>query len=201
MIPKRWQKSSRLSIFTVALTAFIALGALGNRDARAQSSTLPLDFPDVVIFATNSARLGNNSRVLEGHVVVNNAATGATLSTGFELRVGAGVLTPTGFSIVGDTIRVDTGAIVSGSAFFNGLTNFGTISGTQNTFPAPPPSPFPIFTPLPQFKTGTAGSTNVTVNKNAVQTITAGNYRDIKLQPNSQTGPGHLQRSLDQHGC
>jgi hypothetical protein len=35
MISKRFQKSSRLSIFTIALTALMALGALSNRDARA----------------------------------------------------------------------------------------------------------------------------------------------------------------------
>ena len=93
------RRSSRVTRFTVALTALLALGVGSAREAQAQVSTLPLDFPDVVIFATNSARLQSDSQVVAGHVVVNNASPGPTLRGRVELGVGKHALTPAGFSL------------------------------------------------------------------------------------------------------
>src|SRR5262249_14052044 len=151
--------SSHLAMFLVALTAFLSVGLWPARESGAQVSSLPISFPDVVIFATNSAELGNGTQVVAGHVVVNDASAGPTLSRGFELGIGS-AQTPTGYAIVGDSIRVAKGGVVGGNAFFNNLSNAGTINGTQNT-----PLSLPVFTPLPVFKSDPAGTADVIVPK------------------------------------
>ena len=50
-----------LGAVLMALTAVLSLGLVPARPAQAQTSSLPLQFSDVAIFATNSARLGSNA--------------------------------------------------------------------------------------------------------------------------------------------
>lgn len=91
---RRSSRVTRVTRFTVVLTAVLALGVGSAREAQAQVSPLPLDFPEVVIFATNSARLQNDAHVVAGHVVVNHASPGPTLRAGVELGVGQHALPP-----------------------------------------------------------------------------------------------------------
>jgi hypothetical protein len=169
----------RLALGLAALAAFFCLGLLPG-GAEAQVSALPIDFSDVAIFATNSIRIDNGAQVTSGHVVVNNASSGPTLSPGVELRLGNNVQTSSGFAIVADSIQIGNGAVVGGNAFFNTLSNSGTINGTQNT-----PLALPVFIPLPTFKSAPPGTLDVTVPNGTVQTIAAGNYRDIKVLNNA----------------
>ena len=82
MITERRRVASLLNIVLVALTAFLSPGILPGGAAEAQVSALPLNFSDVAIFATNSVRIDNGAQVTSGHVVVNNASPGPTLSPG-----------------------------------------------------------------------------------------------------------------------
>lgn len=182
------RRSSRVTRFTVALTALLALGVGSAREAQAQVSPLPLDFPDVVIFATNSARLQNDAHVVAGHVVVNHASPGPTLRAGVELGVGQHALTPAGFSLAADTIIIDQDAVVGGNVFYNDLVNQGTIHGTLST----PLPPFPLFTPLPVFQSAPAGTQDITVARYNVRTLAPGDYRDINVHMDAtlNLGPG-----------
>src|SRR5215471_19032132 len=154
------RRTFRLSLFTIALIALIALGIFSKREAQTQVSTLPLDFSHVVLLATNSARLQSNAQVVAGHVVVNNASVGPTVSgAGITLGVDNGVLTPAGASLVADSINIASGVIIQGNVFYNTLTNLGTIKGTRSG----PPLPLPIFTPLPVFQQASPGTQDVTV--------------------------------------
>ena len=170
-------RTASLTLFLVVLTAFLAVGLMPGRESQAQVSALPLDFQDVVIFATNSARLKNGVTVVAGHVVVNDASTGPTLSSGVELGVGDKVVTPAGYSLAADSIGIGGGTTVGGSVFYNTLKNKGKILGASST-----PLALPVFAPLPVFKSAPAGTQDVSVAKNQVQTLVPGAYRDIKLQ-------------------
>src|SRR5437667_1654454 len=152
MITDRRRMSSHLGLALAALSAFFCLGILPG-SAGAQVSALPLNFSDVAIFATNSVRIDKGAQVTSGHVVVNNASPGPTLSPGVELGIGNNAHTPTGYAIVADSISISNGAVVGGNAFFNALSNSGTINGTQNT-----PLSLPVFSPLPPFKSAPPGT-------------------------------------------
>jgi Big-like domain-containing protein/putative Ig domain-containing protein len=179
MITERRRIALRLGLSLAALSAFFSLGILPG-SAGAQVSALPLNFSDVAIFATNSARIDNGAQVTSGHVVVNSASSGPTLSPGVELGLGNNAHTPTGYAVVADSIAISNGAVVGGNAFFNTLSNSGKINGTQNT-----PLALPVFTPLPTFKSAPPGTLDVTVPNGTVQTLAAGNYRDIKVLQNA----------------
>src|SRR5712691_11029969 len=159
----------RLGVALTMLTAVLSSGLTTARPAEAQVSSLPLQFSDVSIFATNSARLGNSAEVVSGHVVVNNASPGPTLTAGFELGIGKGATTPSGYAIVGDSIQVSNNAAVGGNAFYNNLSNSGTINGSLNT-----PLTLPVFSPLPPLQLAVPGTQDVTVASNATVTLAPG---------------------------
>ncbi|HMH52910.1 MAG TPA: putative Ig domain-containing protein [Candidatus Acidoferrum sp.] len=175
---RRPEVATRLSL--VAVLTLAAMFSVGLLPAHAQVSSLPIQFSDVSIFATNSVRIDNGARVTSGHVVVNNASPGNMLVPSFELGLNNNARTPAGYAVVADSLKLSNGAVVSGNAFFNNLSNSGTISGTQNT-----PLGLPVFTPLPTFKSAPAGTVDVTVPNGGVQTIAAGNYRDITVSTNA----------------
>ena len=171
----------QFGVMLTALTAVLSVGLIPAGQAQAQVSALPLQFSDVVIFGTNSVRLGSNGQVLAGHVVVNNASPGPTLTPGFELGIQNNEKTPAGYAIVGDSIQISSNATIDGNVFYNNLSNSGTINGSLNT----PLPPFPIFAPLPAFQTATPGTTDVTVPANQTQTLAPGAYRNIQLGNNA----------------
>ena len=178
---RRTGVATRLSLVVViALAAALSVGLLPAPPADAQVSSLPIQFSDVSIFATNSVRIDNGAQVTSGHVVVNNASPGPTLTPGVELGIHNNAHTPTGYDVVADSIQVSNGAVVGGKAFFNTLSNSGTISGTQHT-----PLALPVFNPLPPFKSAPPGTVDVTVPNGTEQTLAAGNYRDITVQQNA----------------
>lgn len=165
----------------LALTAALSVCLVPGPPAHAQTSLLPLQFSDVVVFGTNSVRLDTNATIVAGHVVANTASAGPTLLPGFELSVDKSALTPAGYAIAADSISVAAQAVVNGNAYYNNLTNTGTINGSLNS---PLPS-LPIFAPLPAFETASPGTTDVTVPQSGTQTLAPGSYRDITLAANS----------------
>jgi hypothetical protein len=118
----------------------------------------------VVILGTNSVRCEQRAG-RGGHVVVNNALSGSSLTLHSNWE-SAGPLTPAGYAIVADSIQIAGGAVVGGNAFFNNISNAGTINGTQTS-----PSRC-RFSSLPTFKSTSGSLTgDVTVAKNGTQTI------------------------------
>ncbi|MCP4901887.1 MAG: hypothetical protein GY906_33400 [bacterium] len=67
----------------------------------------------VSVLATNSAYLKQGSDVLSGDVVVNAPSEGPTLTNPYELTVGLSTTTPSGFTIMADTLRVKSSAEVA----------------------------------------------------------------------------------------
>jgi hypothetical protein len=172
-----------LALQLTVLSIFLAAGLVPERESWAQVSALPLDFQDVAIFATNSVRLRNDLTLVAGHVVVNAAAAGPTLSPGVELGLGDRGTTPAGYSLVANGISIGNKTTVGGNVFYNLLKNKGTIQGTKNT-----PLALPVFTPLPAFKSAAPGTQDVTVAKNQIQSLAPGAYRDIKVQDGATLG-------------
>jgi hypothetical protein len=83
----------------------------------------------VVVFAVNSVYFKQGSEVISGSVIVNEVSAGPTLVGDFELAIGIGVTTPTGYLLAADSIKLKSGAVVNGDIYFNDLTNGGTVVG------------------------------------------------------------------------
>jgi hypothetical protein len=73
----------------------------------------PPSFSNVVIFATKSARIGQGTKVgvgtdvISGDIVVNEARSNSlTLEPGFELSIEPQAVTPSGFIVAADRLRV-----------------------------------------------------------------------------------------------
>lgn len=133
-----------------------------------------------VILATESALLGSGTRVSSGDVLVQDAASGTTLATGFELSLASSVTTAAGWDVKADRLDVGTGSTVASDVAYNQLTNAGSITAAQTT-----PLALPIFSSLPAFETAAPGSQNVTTKPNQTETLAAGAYRDVTVRKGS----------------
>lgn len=144
---------------------------------------VPLDFSQVVIFATHSAKIDRNVDILSGDIVVNeprSSSSSATLTPGFELSIGKGATTPNSLAVVAaDRVSISKNAVVGGSVLFNFLRNSGVIMGAQIT-----PVPLPVFLPaeVPPFQTGVPGSMDIVVGSGQVVPLAPGNYRRIRVE-------------------
>lgn len=70
------------------------------------------DFPQVVLFATNSMDVGASAEVFSGDVVVNNAPVG-TLAFGNKAK------TPAGWEVKANSIVVRNNVTLAGTEFCN----------------------------------------------------------------------------------
>ncbi len=124
----------------------------------------------VAILATNSAQLAKTSAV-EGNVVVNDAAPGATLQSGFELALNAQSQV-TG-SVAAHRLRLDQGSAVSGDASYDTVQGAGSVGGVRHT-----PVALPFYSLLPVFHTAAprAGSPDVVVAPGETRTLPPGDY-------------------------
>ena len=139
----------------------------------AQETSLPLEFQDVVLFATHNIQLKKSVEILSGDVVVNDAEN----RYGGQLKVGSNVTTPADFGLVGHNIKIDRNAVVGGDVYYNRLRNKGTIDGNLTT-----PISLPVYDPLPPFKLEAPGSQNITVNPYSTQVLPPGDYSKIQVK-------------------
>jgi hypothetical protein len=137
--------------------------------ASAAGAAVAPDFPQAVVFATNSVHLQQGSEVVSGDVIVNAASPGPTLSSEKELTVGLGVHTPAGYALKADRIKVKQSAVVGGEVFCNQLDD-----GSASVSCAP--LALPVFTDLPPFFTGPSDGADVLVGQNGVLDLPAGSY-------------------------
>src|SRR5258708_10716519 len=123
---------------------------------------------NAVLLATNSIQIDRDTAVLSGDVVVSNAAAGPTLGKA-ALSLDQNATTPAGYKIVATSINLEHGAVAGGDAYFNTLTNQGTIVGTRFT-----PLALPVFASLPPIAVRPSRSHNVPVPDSGSRTPDGG---------------------------
>ncbi len=128
------------------------------------------------LFATHSLYLEQSSTVYSGDIGVNAAGSSPFLDSDVELSVGIGVTTPATYRVKANRINLKSNATVNGNVYYNTLTSNGTITGSQNT-----PLSLPLTKTLPEFKTSTPGTQNVSVAANGTQTLQPGNYNNVDV--------------------
>ena len=151
-------------LLTLVCTSFVS----------AQRSPSP-GVGNAVLLATNSIQMDRDTAVLSGDVIVNNATAGAVLGEK-ALSLDRNATTPAGYKIAATSIDLDQGASAGGDAYYNTLTNDGTIAGALFT-----PLALPVFTTLPAATDRPAGSTNVVLADNALRTLDEGAYGDVVI--------------------
>ena len=163
-----------------------------------RSLAAPADFRRVALFAANSIQLKDRAEVESGDIVVNDSATGKTLSPKHELEIGHGASTPSEFIVAADRIRIKgNGTVIGGDIFFNELRaqNNPTFLGQQNT-----PLDLPVFAMLPAFESGTPGVQDVTVPHRSSATLLPGDFGRVEVQDGATlflTGGIYNLRSLE----
>ena len=133
------------------------------------------------LFATHSLWLEQNSNVYSGDIGVNEAGSAPFLDSQVELSVGIGTSTASGYSMKANRIKVKQGATVGSDVYYNELENNGTITGTLHS-----PLTLTLISTLPEFKTATPGSQNITIPQNGSQTLGPGSYGDILVRRNGK---------------
>lgn len=109
-------------------------------------------FEDVVVFATNSIAIDRDDNTtggaanITGDVVANDASTGPTLNSGFEVSVGKDV--EIGGNVQGDSVELGKNSSVSLDVVYNDLSKASGVSigGSELT-----PLTVPVF-PIPAFQ-------------------------------------------------
>jgi VCBS repeat-containing protein len=161
------------------LRAAVAALSAGGADvaviAPVRGGLIPPGFPNVVVFATHSIHIKNDSQVASGDVVANDASPGPTLA-GAELVIGPKASSSATSTLKADSVRVKSRTLVGGDVHYNDLVNQGTINGALVT-----PLPLPVFAGAPPFKTGTPGATDVAVPPGGTLTLPPGAYRRLDV--------------------
>ncbi|MFQ5526065.1 MAG: Ig-like domain-containing protein [Thermoanaerobaculia bacterium] len=140
------------------------LAALTIVPAAAQ---IEADFPEVVLFATNSMNVGSSAQIFTGDVVVNDSPAG-TLSFGNKAK------TPAGWEVKANSIDVGTNVTLAGTEFCNAGEIFPCDGGALS---------LPVYTFLPLFKASTPAGSNVDVPGGGTETVT-GDALDITIAAN-----------------
>src|SRR5258706_11506116 len=143
-----------------------------------QGLALDPAFSQAVVVATNSVRLKNQSVVESGDIVVNAAAGGDTLQSGYELSLDPRASTFAGSDLKANRIRIKNNAIVAGNVFYNTLVNQGTILGARTT-----PLALPVFASLPPFhaELPPPGVSDVTVAAGGFALLPDGDYGAVSV--------------------
>ena len=158
---------------------FLASGfaLLGWLPAAPLAAALDPAFSQAVVVATNSARLKNQAKVWSGDVVVNAAAGGETLESGYELALDPHSSTSAGSHLQANRIWIKNNALVQGDVAFNILKNQGTILGAQAT-----PLALPVFAALPPFHSASpGGGLDVTVAAGGYALLPDGEYGNVSV--------------------
>ncbi len=171
-------------IFPILLTLLLVSVATWAQEEPAPFSE------DVVIFATNSAWLKQNSDVLSGDVVVNEVSPGPTLASQRELTLGLGITTPEGYLIAADSIKRKSSAVIGGDVFCNDGSGV-TCNGLALPVLVPPP-----FNAAPPRD----GAPDVFVPSGGFEVLEPGDYGIIDINQNGTvlfTGGVYNVRAID----
>ena len=158
-----------------------------------QQTQLSPGVGSAVLLAKNSIQIDNTTVIVSGDVVVNNAVSGPVLGEA-ALSLDRAVTTPAGYKIVATSIDLDSGAAAGGDAYYNTLTNQGTIAGTQFS-----PLALPVFAGFPPALARPPGSGNVTIANNGLLTLDEGAYGNLTINKGATlllTGGGYAFQSI-----
>ncbi len=160
---------------------------------QAQQAQISPGVGNAVLLARNSIQVDNTVTVVSGDLIVNDATVGPVLGE-LALSLDRAVTTPTGYKIAGTSIDLDSGAAAGGDAYYNTLTNQGTIAGTQFS-----PLALPVFAGFPPALVRSPGSSNVTVANNGQLTLDAGAYGNLTINKGATlrlSGGGYAFQSI-----
>ena len=158
-----------------------------------QQTQLSPGVGNAVLLARNSIQVDNSVTIVSGDVIVNDATVGPVLGE-LALSLDRAVTTPAGNKIVGTSIDLDSGAVAGGDAYYNTLTNQGTIAGTQFS-----PLALPVFAGFPPTLARPPGSSNVTIANNGNLTLDEGAYGNLTINKGATlllTGGGYAFQSI-----
>ncbi len=159
----------------------------------AQQTQISPGVGNAILLARNSIQIDNTVTVVSGDVIVNDATVGPVLGE-LALSLDRAVTTPAGYKIVATSIDLDSGATAGGDAYYNTLTNQGTIAGTQFS-----PLALPVFAGFPPALTRPPGSSNVTVAINGQLTLDEGAYGNLTISKGATlrlSGGGYAFQSI-----
>ena len=176
--------------FALALGAFTSIPLLAD-DPRPSVSP---GVGNAVLLAKNSISLDRDVTVSSGDVVVSNSTTSTTygskaLSMDRTCRVAAG------YKIAATSIGLERDVVIGGDAYYNTLTNSGTISGALHT-----PLALPVYADLPPSAVRPAGTENITVPVNGTRDIDEGAYGTLTVGRGAVvrfTGGGYAFTSIN----
>lgn len=160
---------------------------------QAQQTQISPGVANAVLLARNSIQVDNSVTIVSGDVIVNDATVGPVLGE-LALSLDRAVTTPAGYKIVATSIDLDSGAAAGGDAYFNTLTNQGTIAGTQFS-----PLALPVFAGFPPALTRSPGSSNVTIANNGSLTLDEGAYGNLIINKGATlrlSGGGYAFQSI-----
>lgn len=127
---------------------------------------------DFVVYAKNSIKVGDRSRINGRDVGVKQAGSGPFLQSGYELAFSAQSRGDPSRSILANRVLLSNGSVV-GDVQTNQLSDNGATHGTVASWGAMPrfPAPSPV----------TPGTTSLTVNSGQTFTIGAGRYATVTV--------------------
>lgn len=135
-----------------------------------------------VLLATRSIQIDQETEVVSGDLVVNDAAAGPFLGEA-QLALDRGCRTPAGAKLIANSIDIDRDASIGGDVYYNHLSNDGTIAGTRNR-----PLALPVFASLPPLLERAPATQVVTVPAGATEDVPEGSYSILRV------GPGGVAR-------
>jgi Bacterial Ig domain len=156
-------------LFAVALAAPALL-------AQQPPPPLPPEVGNAVLLATHSIQVDRDTVVTRGDLVVNEAGPAPWLGER-ELSLDQNVRTPLGFSVKGNGVDIDGGAVVGGDVVCNVVQNAGTVQGQIRT-----PLVLPVISQLPALIDRPSGTQNVTVDNGQTQILGTGDYADLVVK-------------------
>lgn len=132
-------------------------------------------FENVVLLATNSARLKNGADVASGDVVVNGVASDP-LVNGYELAFDPQGSSAAGFALRANRIWLKSQVTIGGDVSYNTLRNQGQVLGALTT-----PLALPVFALLPPFWSAAPGTEQVEVADGGYEILPPGDYGEIEV--------------------
>jgi hypothetical protein len=149
-----------------------------------RGASIEKGFHNVVLFALNSIHIQQNTAIISGDVVVNNASPGPTLSPGVELELSNNVNASADTNLFADKMLIRSASVINGDVYVNELENKGLILGDIL------PVNLPVFDLLPPFYTGAPenGTTypDILVKVNQELVLAEGIYGNLIVKNNGK---------------
>jgi hypothetical protein len=163
--------------FTLRANGVTSLQAPFTRQTIQSVYVVPA-YRNAVLFAADSVSLDDYSKIITGDVLVNRRSQSG--DPGVELLIDPSVMTPAGYSLKADRIKILAGATVASDVYFNQLSNAGTITGHQFSSVTLPVDAFP---PFEAADPGTATAANVTGGYLSPGQLSPGVYGNLTVLP------------------